>query len=178
MNWILILEITISIIIGLKIFMFIYKTFNELTCLQIKTDQSMGNLDAIIKKKFNMIPSLIETVKDYVKHENSTFAEVTKLRSQWSDSKTANEKVKNANLLEKALSKLLVVQEEYPQLKANENFQSIQQSINLVESEIFNGRTEYNETVKDYNIYTRLFPKNIIAFIFRFRQRDFFSGKE
>src|SRR4030042_2436558 len=136
MNWGLILCIGIPVIVVLVIVRFIYRTYNELTWHLVKVDKISGNLEAVLKKKFDMIPALIEVVKGYAKHENSTFTEVVKLRSQWGETKNINQKIKTANMLESALSKLLIIQERYPQLKANRNFQSIQRSINSVESQI------------------------------------------
>jgi LemA protein len=125
-----------------------------------------------------MIPLLIEIVNNYAKHENSTFTIVTQLRSQWGAAKTTKDKIKNANKLEAALAKLLVMQEQYPQLKANENFQSLQQNASEMETQILIERRNYNEIVKEYNIQVKLFPKNIVAKIFRFSERDFYSNKD
>ena len=178
MNWQLILWIGIPTIVGLLLIRFIWRTYNELTWHLVKVDKIAGNLDAVLKKKFDMIPALVEVVKGYTKHESSTFTEVTKLRSQWGEAKDINEKTKTANMLESALSKLLIVQERYPQLKANRNFQSIQRSIGSVEAQILNERKYYNEVVRRYNVRVKLFPRNIIAKIFGFGEKEFFSNEE
>lgn len=175
MNWSLTIWIGIPIIVFLLLVRFIWRTYNELTWHQIKVDKIIGNLDAVLKKKFDMIPALIDIVKGYAKHESSTFTEVTRLRSHWGQSKDINERIKTANMLESALSKLLVIQERYPQLKANRNFQSIQRSIGSVEAQVLNERKYYNEVVRRYNVRVRLFPRNIIAKIFGFKERGFFS---
>ena len=178
MNWQLILWIGILAIAVLLLIRFIWRTYNELTWHLVKVDKIAGNLDAVLKKKFDMIPALLEVVKGYAKHESSTFTEVTKLRSQWGEAKNINEKIKTANMLESALSKLLIVQERYPQLKANRNFQSIQRSIGSVEAQILNERKYYNEVVRRYNVRVKLFPRNIIAKTFGFGEREFFSNEE
>ena len=178
MNWQLILWIGIPAIAVLLLIRFIWGTYNELTWHLIKVDKIAGNLDAVLKKKFDMIPALLEVVKGYAKHESSTFTEVTKLRSQWGQTKDVNEKIKTANMLESALSKLLVVQERYPQIKANRNFQSIQRSIGSVESQILNERKYYNEVVRRYNVRVKLFPRNVIAKMFGFGEREFFSNEQ
>ena len=178
MNWQLILWIGILAIAVLLLIRFIWRTYNELTWHLVKVDKIAGNLDAVLKKKFDMIPALLEVVKGYAKHESSTFTEVTKLRSQWGEAKNINEKIKTANMLESALSKLLIVQERYPQLKANRNFQSIQRSIGSVEAQILNERKYYNEVVRRYNVRVKLFPRNVIAKMFGFGEREFFSNEQ
>lgn len=178
MNWGLILGIGIPIIAVIVVVRFIYRTYNELTWHQVKVDKIAGNLDAVLKKKFDMIPALVEVVKGYAKHESSTFTEVTKLRSQWGAEKDVAKKIQTANMLESALSKLLIVQERYPQLKANRNFQSIQKSISSIEGQVLNERKYYNEVVRRYNVRVRLFPKNVIANMFGFKEREFFSNEE
>ena len=178
MSWGLILGIGIPVIVVLVGARYLYRAYNELTWHLVKVDKIAGNLDAVLKKKFDMIPALVEVVKGYAKHESSTFTEVARLRSQWGEAKDINEKMKTANMLESALSKLLVVQERYPQLKANRNFQSIQRSIISVESQVLNERKYYNEVVRRNNVRVRLFPKNIIAKMFGFKEREFFSNKE
>ena len=178
MNWQLILWIGIPTIAVLLLIRFIWRTYNELTWHLVKVDKIAGNLHAVLKKKFDMIPALLEAVKGYAKHESLTFTEVTKLRSQWGEAKNINEKIKTANMLESALSKLLVVQERYPQLKANRNFQSIQRSIGSVESQILNERKYYNEVVRRYNVRVKLFPRNVIAKMFGFGEREFFSNEQ
>lgn len=178
MNWGLIFGVGILVIIILVIIRFIYRVYNELTWHQIKVDKIAGNLDAVLKKKFDMIPALVEVVKGYAKHESSTFTEVARLRSQWGKEKDAEKKVKTANMLESALSKLLIIQERYPQLKANRNFQSIQKSIGSVEAQVLNERKYYNEVVRRYNVRVRLFPRNVIAKMFGFKEREFFSNEE
>jgi len=178
MNWGLILGIGIPAIIVVVGIRFVYRTYNELTWHQVKVDKIAGNLDAVLKKKFDMIPTLVEVVKGYAKHENSTFTEVARLRSQWGAEKDVDKKIKTANMLESALSKLLVVQERYPQLKANRSFQSIQRSISSVEAQVLNERKYYNEIVRRYNVRVRLFPKNMIAKMFGFKEKEFFSNEK
>src|SRR3989344_2030056 len=178
MNWQLILWIGIPTIAVLLLIRFIWRTYNELTWHLVKVDKIAGNLDAVLKKKFDMIPALVEVVKGYAKHESSTFTEVARLRSQWGEAKDTNEKMKTANMLESALSKLLVVQERYPQLKANRNFQSIQRSISSVEAQVLNERKYYNEVMRRYNVRVRLFPRNIVVKMFGFKEKEFFSNEK
>ncbi|KHO54465.1 MAG: hypothetical protein QT10_C0016G0009 [archaeon GW2011_AR19] len=175
MNWQLILWIGIPVIVVLLIFRYIYRTYNELIYHQIQVEKQAAHLDAHLKKKFDLIPALSDVVKGYSKHEKGTFEEVTRLRSQWGKSKDIDEKAKTANMLEGVLSKLLVVQERYPQLKADRSFQDIQKSIGWVERELVHERKVYNQRVKSYNVRLRLFPKNIVAKTFHFQEKPFYN---
>ena len=125
-----------------------------------------------------MIPAIVEAVKGYAGHEKGTLEEVTRLRSQWGKTTSSEEKIKTANMLESALSKLLIVQERYPQLKANRNFMDLQKSIGYVEKELVHERKVYNKRVSWYNEAIQLFPKNLVAKLFSFQEKQFFSMKE
>ncbi len=177
-------DLTLALIIGIPIIIiiliirFIYRTYNELTYFQVKVEKIASNLEAVLKKKYDMIPALIDIVKGYAKHESSTLTEVTRLRSQWGASKTLDEKIKTATMLESALSRLLIVNEKYPNLKANRSFQSIMKSISFTEREILNERKYYNEVVRRYNVRVRLFPRNTVAKMFGFKEKPFFSAEE
>lgn len=157
---------------------YIFKTYNELVTLRMNAERQASHVEVHLKKKFDMIPALLELVKGYAKHEKGILEEVTRLRSQWGSSKTTDKKIKTANKLESALSRLLVVQERYPKLKADRNFNSIQKSISIVEKELTHERKVYNKRVSWYNVKLQVFPKNIIAKIFKFKEKPFFSIRE
>ena len=178
MNWSLILGVGIPVLFVFLIARYTYRTYNEIVWWGLKVDKLAGNVEATLKKKYDLIPALSEIVKGYAKHESSTFSEVTKLRSQWGNAKTTNEKINTANMLESALSKLLLIQEQYPQLKADKNFRDIQKSISRVDNDIMKERKYYNEKVRRYNVRIKLFPSNIIAKMFGFKEREFFSRGE
>ncbi|MCX8178260.1 MAG: LemA family protein [Candidatus Aenigmarchaeota archaeon] len=178
MNWILILGIGIPSIAFVFVARFIYRTYNELTWHRVKVDKIAGNLEAVLKKKYDMIPALVEVVKGYAHHESSILTEIAKLRSQWGEAKNFDEKIKTANMLDQVLSRLLVVQENYPKLKADKSFQNIQRSIISMEHEILNERKYYNEVVRRYNVRVKLFPRNVIAKMFGFKEREFFQDKK
>jgi len=162
-------------IVLLIVVRYTYKTYNLLIYHKLQVDKQASNIDVHLKKRFDLIPQLVQIVKGYTKHEKSTFKEVTELRSQWAASRSSNTKMKTANMLEAALSKLLVIQEQYPKLKANKSFLSIQKSLSKVESELVHERKMYNQKVKEFNINLQLFPKNIVGKVFRFKQKPFFS---
>ena len=157
---------------------FVYKTYNSIAWQRMQVDRQASHIEAHLKKKFDLIPSLTEVVKGYAKHEKGTLEEVTRLRSQWGSAKGAEEKMKTANLLESALSKLLVVQEKYPNLKADRSFSNIQKSIYYVEKELLHERKVYNKKVSYYNIKLEQFPSNLIGKLFNFKPRDFFTTNE
>jgi len=154
---------------------YVYTTYNSLIYHRIQADKQSSNVEVHLKKKFDMIPALLEIVKGYAKHEKGTLQEVTKLRSQWGASKSVDSKMTTANKLEGALSKLLLVQERYPKLKADKSFIRIQRSISGVEKELVHERKYYNQRVKAYNVRLQLFPKNMVAKMFKFEEKPFFS---
>ena len=121
---------------------------------------------------------MTEVVKGYSKHEKGLLTDVTKLRSQWGAAKNLDEKMKTGNMLESALSKLLIVHERYPQIKADRSFNNIQKSIGYVEKELLHERKVYNKRVSWLNQKIQEFPSNIIAKIFRFEEKEFFSMEE
>jgi LemA protein len=132
MNVGLILGIGIPALVILVGGNYIYKTYNRMINLRMDAERQTSHVQVHLKKKFDLIPALAEVVKGYASHEKGTFEEVTKLRSQWGKTTDADKKMKTANMLEGALSKLLVVQERYPKLKADKSFQNIQKSIGWV----------------------------------------------
>ena len=172
MNWILILGVGIPIVV---ILLYLYKTYNLLINLRMDVNRQTSHVQVHLKKKFDLIPSLSEVVKGYAGHEKGTFEKVTQLRSQWGAAKSSNEKVKTANQLEGVLSKLLLVQERYPKLRANKSFQSIMKSIRYVEKELVRERKLYNRRISAYNVKLEEFPSNVIAKLFGFEKKEFFS---
>ncbi len=153
----------------------IISTYNRLIKLRMDVDRQLSHVQVHLKKKFDMIPALTECVKGYAKHESGTFTEVARLRSQWGEAKTAGAKMKTANQLESMLSKILLIQERYPKLKANRTFQSIMQSISKVENELTLERKVYNKRVSWYNVQIQQFPSSLIAKMFGFEERSFYS---
>lgn len=156
-------------------FKYVYKTYNVLVHLRMDVERQTSHVQAHLKKKFDLIPSLSEIVKGYAAHEKGTLEEVTRLRSQWGSAKTSDEKMEKANHLESALARLLIVQERYPQLKANKNFQRIMGSIGHVERELLHERKIYNRRVSYYNVKIQEFPSGIIARFFGFKEKSFYQ---
>jgi len=172
--------LTIGILVGGGIIVvglvsYTWKTYNELIIARLNAERQTSHVEVHLKKKFDMIPALVEVVKGYAGHEKGTLEEVTRLRSQWGQSKTSEDKIKSANMLESALSKLLIIHERYPKLKADRSFMNLQHNINQVERELVHERKVYNKRVSWYNGRVQLFPKNIVAKIFGFQEKLFFS---
>jgi len=154
---------------------YVWKTYNELIIARLIAERQASHVEVHLKKKFDMIPAIVEAVKGYAKHEKGTLEEVTRLRSQWGKSATPEDKIKTANMLESALSKLLVIQERYPRLKADRSFMNLQKNISYVERELVHERKVYNKRVSWYNGRVQLFPKNLVAKLFKFGEKAFFS---
>jgi len=170
--------LTIGSVLGIIIILYyIFKTYNSLVSFRMDVLRQTAHVDVHLKKKFDLIPALVEVVKGYAKHEKKTFEEVTRFRSQWAEAKTPEDKMKATNMLEGALSKLLIIQEQYPQLKANRSFLSLQKSISIIESELAFERKIYNKRVSWYNLHLEQFPSILVARLFGFQQMPFFSFK-
>jgi LemA protein len=145
---------------------------NRLVGLQENVKQSWGQVETVLQRRFDLIPNLVATVKGYAEHESGTLEEVTRLRSQWGAAKDVAEKAEAASALEGVLSRLLVVSEQYPDLKANQNFLDLQHQLEGTENRVSVERQRYNEVVKTYNTAVRQFPASIVA-SFRNFKTDF-----
>ena len=132
-------------------------------------------MDVYLKKRFDLIPNLVETVKAYAEHEKDTLDNVTKARTAVMDSATPEEKMANESALSGTLKSLFAVSENYPDLKANQNFLDMQEQLQKVEEDIANSRKYYNAVVKELNTKTEQFPTNIIASMFHFTKRPMFE---
>jgi len=128
-----------------------------------------------LKKRYDLVPNLVETVKGYASHEKSLFENVTKARAEAINASSPSDKAKAENLLTESLKSLFAVAEAYPELKANVNFTQLQSQLKELEDNIENARRYYNAVVRDYNITIESFPSNIVAALFAFKQSDFFS---
>ncbi len=169
--WILTVVIFLAIFIG--------GTYNRLVSLSENIDASWSQVENVLQRRYDLIPNLVNTVKGYMKHEKELLEEITKLRSQWASRRATQEKMELSAQLESALSKLMIVVENYPQLKANESFLKLQDELAGTENRIAVERKRYNEAVRNYNIAVKRFPSNIIASIFGFAPKDvYFKAEE
>ncbi|MDP3723548.1 MAG: LemA family protein [Candidatus Omnitrophota bacterium] len=147
-------------------------SYNALVQRQEATREAWSQVDNVLQRRYDLIPNLVNTVKGYAAHERQTLEEISRLRSQWAQATTVAEKVGAATQLEGALARLLVVVERYPELKANQNFLSLQDELAGTENRIAVERRRYNEAVRHYNVAVRAFPSNMVAGLTGFRQND------
>lgn len=169
-----IIIVVVLVIIGL----WLAGTYNKLVRKRNNAKEGFSTMDVYLKKRFDMIPNLVETVKGYATHERETLEAVMKARSQVATAGTIDQKVENENMLTGALGRLFAVAENYPDLKANQNFLNLQEQLKSVEQDIANARKFYNGTVKDLNNSIEQFPSNIVAGLFHFEKMPMFEINE
>ena len=145
---------------------------NSLVRADEGVSNAWANVETVLQRRYDLIPNLVNTVKGYAAHEKELFAEVTRLRSQWSAAGTVAEKAEAAGQLEGAIGRLLLVAENYPDLKASENFRGLQHELAGTENRISVERRRYNEAVRTYNTKVRQFPASIIAGLRGFAPND------
>ena len=145
---------------------------NNLVALQEQMKSSWAQVETVLQRRYDLIPNLVATVKGYAEHEKELFENVARLRSQWSAAQTLPEKTKAAGEMEGALARLLVVAENYPDLKANQNFRDLQFELSGTENRISVERQRYNETVRAYNTRVRQLPTSLVASFFGFQPSD------
>jgi LemA protein len=165
------------IILGIIVLIFIMTIvmYNGLVQLRVRSDSAWSDIDVQLKRRHDLIPNLVETVKGYATHEKGTFEDIAKFRSQAMQATTPADKAAAENQLTGALKTLFAVAENYPQLKASEEFTQLQGSLNEIEDAIQNARRYYNAVVRDFNTKIQSFPTNILAGMFGFTARQFFE---
>jgi len=165
----------IVIIIAVVIVLWIILVFNRLVTLRNRTKEAWSDIDVQLKRRYNLIPNLVETVKGYASHERQLFESVTKARTLAMQAQTIKEKGEAENMLSGTLKSLFAVVENYPDLKASTNFLELQRELRDTEDKIQAARRFYNTNVRDLNIKIESFPANTVANIFRFAKMDFFE---
>lgn len=168
----------ILIVVVLVIALIIAGMYNGLVQLKVRADSAWSDIDVQLKRRHDLIPNLVETVKGYATHEKSTFENVAKYRSAAMAAQTPEERGQAEGALTMALRGLLAVAEAYPQLQASEQFRSLQNSLSSLEDALQNSRRYYNAVVRDLNTKIQSFPTNIIAGMFHFQLRQFFEITE
>lgn len=168
---------TTWIAIGLVILVIIIiiGVYNGLIRKKIRVDESWSDIDVQLKRRYDLIPNLIETVKGYAAQEKEVFEKVTQARSAAMGATNMSEKVQAENQLSETLKSLFAVSENYPTLRSSENFQKLQDELTDTENKIEASRRFYNGNVRDFNTQVQVFPSNIIAKLFGFGARDFFE---
>lgn len=166
--WVLLIVVVVVIaaIIGM---------YNSLIRLRNRVNEAWSDIDVQLKRRYNLIPNLVETVKGYASHERETFEKVVHARAQAMQAGTTAEKAKAENMLSETLKSIFALSENYPELKANENFLELQRELSDTENKIQASRRFYNGNVRDFNTKIQVFPTNIIAGMLSFKKRDFFE---
>ncbi len=169
--------IILAIVAG-AILIWIVAVYNGLITLRNRAKEAFSDIDVQLKRRYDLIPNLVETVKGYAAHEREVFEKVTEARTRAMGAQTLKEKGEAENVLSGTLKTLFAVSENYPQLRASENFQKLQDELTDTENKIQAARRFYNTNVRDLNIKIETFPANFVANIFGFKQMEFFGVKE
>jgi len=169
MTWLIILAIVAALIIT------VISIYNKLVRLRNTVKSSWSDIDVQCKKRYDLVPNLVETVKGYASHERAVFEKVTEARSMAMKANSPAEMAKAENMLRDTLKSLFAVAEAYPELKANANFMQLQSQLQELENHIEYARRYYNAVVRDYNILIESFPSNLIASQFGFKQEELFQ---
>ena len=164
----------IVVVLGL----FLWATYNGLVKLKIRVDEAWSDITVQLKRRFDLIPNLVESVKGYAKHESGVFEKVTEARANALNAQGVQETAQAENMLEGALKSLFAVAEAYPDLKASQNFVELQQELVDTEDKIQASRRFYNGGVRDLNTKIKIFPNNIFAGMLGFTEREFFEVED
>jgi LemA protein len=165
------------IIVGV-IFIAAVGIYNGLIVMRNRCDNGWAQVDVQLRRRYDLIPNLVETVKGYAKHEREVFEKVTQARSQAIGAGTVKDQAQAENMLTGALKSLFAVAENYPELKANQNFLMLQEELAGTEGKIAYARQFYNDTVMKFNAKQQVFPSNIIANMFNVKEREYFEIEE
>ena len=163
------------IVILMLLIVYLVITYNNLVVARQKVKNAWSQIDVQLQRRFDLIPNFVETVKGYMAHEKDTLAKVTELRTSWTNAGTVNEKAELNNQLSGALKTIMAVSENYPDLKANQNFLDLQEELRNTENKISFSRQFYNDSVTIYNTKLEVFPSNLIAGWFKFTAETLFA---
>ena len=171
MQWWIILIIVVAVLV-----LYVIATYNKLVKARNKVRDQWAQIDVQLKRRYDLIPNIVETVKGYAKHEKEALEAVIAARSKALSATTPEDEMKADGDVSRALSKLLALTESYPELKANENFLKLQDSLSETEDKIAYSRQFYNDNAKSYRNLVEMFPSNIVAKLFRFEAMPFFEA--
>ncbi len=161
-------------ILGLILIYLIY-SYNRLVGMRNMADKAYSNIDTLLQKRFDLVPNLVNTVKGYMEHEREVLEEITRARTEWLNATNIKENAGADQIAQRALKSLFAVAENYPDLKANQNFMMLQEELAGIENKIAYARQRYNRTVMALNTAVQRFPTNLIARLFNFETRDYFA---
>jgi LemA protein len=171
------LGVVALVLLGLVVFLFLWVIllYNSLIQLKVRSENAWSDVDVQLKRRYDIIPNLVATVEGYAKHERTTLQSVIEARAKAMGATNVSQKGEAENFLTGTLKSLFAVAENYPQLKANENFLQLQASLSEIEDVIQSARRYYNAVVRDLNTKLEVFPNNILAGMLNFNKRDFFQ---
>ena len=169
MVWIIVLAVLVVLVL------WVVSQYNGLVTLKQRVKNAWSQIDVQLQRRFDLIPNLVETVKGYTKHEEDVLTKVTELRTSWAKATTVGEKAELSNELSGALKTIMAVSENYPDLKANQNFAQMQEELQNTENKVAYSRQFYNDTVTKYNTKLQLFPTNLIAGMLHFTEEELFK---
>ena len=168
MGWIILGVVVLLIII-------IISMYNNLVRLRQKVKNAWSQIDVQLQRRFDLIPNLVETVKGYMKHEEGTLTKIAELRTSWANANRVSEKAELNNQLTDTLKTIMAVSENYPELKANQNFSELQEELQNTENKISFSRQFYNDSATIYNTKLEVVPSNLIASMFHFEPAELFK---
>ena len=166
---------TLFLLLLLALILIAVVMYNGLVQSRNKVKNAWSQLDVQLQRRFDLIPNLVEVVKQYTKHEESTLTKIAELRTSWANASTVSEKANLDNELSGALKTIMAVSESYPELKANQNFSELQEELRNTENKISYARQFYNDSVTMYNTKLQVIPTNIIAGMFNFKEEELFK---
>ncbi len=167
----------IIMLLIIMLIILVVTTYNNLVRARQKVKNAWSQIDVQLQRRFDLIPNFVETVKGYMTHEKETFEKITSLRTSWANATNISEKAELNNQLSSTLKTIMAVSENYPELKANQNFTELQEELSNTENKISFSRQFYNDTVTMYNTKLEVFPSSLIASIFHFSPEPLFSAE-
>ena len=167
--------VLVVIIVLVLLIAWVIGVYNGLIQSKNKVKNAWSQIDVQLQRRFDLIPNLVEAVKGYMDHESETLTKIAELRTSWANASTVHEKAELDNQLSGALKTIMAVSENYPDLKANQNFSELQEELRNTENKIAYARQFYNDSVTMYNTKLQMFPTNIVAAIFSFKEEELFK---
>lgn len=167
----------ILVIIGIVVLLVLWfvLSYNKLVKYRVLTEEAFSTMDVYLKKRFDMVPNLVETVKGYAAHEKKTFEDIVKFRNKNYESMSPEEKIEGSRMLSQAMGRIFALAENYPELKSSDNFRKLMGQLEQVEADIASARKYYNGTIRQYNVAVQSVPTNVVANMFGFVQKPMFE---
>ena len=168
-GWIALIAVVVIVVL------WFISTYNRFVSLRNRVEEAFSTMDVYLKKRYDLVPNLVETVKGYAKHESATLENVVKARNMAMGAQTLEERAQGENMLSGTLKSLFALAESYPELKANTNFMDLQNQLSAIENDILNARKWYNAIVREFNVAREAFPSTIVAGIMHLEKKQMFE---